>query len=132
MEWIRDRSYDYKLFKCSNTFEGDVYTVQIYVEEIEFKSVKFHVGLSSGKKRKHRDIFEEKEVKSKGGLRALFWVKRMIMEFPEWYGSKAPKQYICIQWADNRRRNIYSRLQRDGFMFIIDGGEKMLRKTIKK
>lgn len=130
MEWIRDRSYDYKVFKCSETFEGYVYTIMIYVEEVEFKSVKFHIGVSSGKKRKHREIFEHKEYKSKGGLKALMWLKDKTLEFPEYYDSKIKNQYICIGWADSRRRDIYKRLEKYGFQFTFNEGEKILMKKL--
>ena len=130
MEWIRDRAYDYKVFKCSEIFEEYVYTIMIYVEEIASKSVKFHIGVSSGKKRKHREVFEEKAYKSKGGLKALMWLKDKMLEFPVYYDSSVKNQYICIGWSDSRRRDIYKRLKKYGFMFSFDSGEKILMKKL--
>jgi hypothetical protein len=38
------------------------------------------------------------------------------------------KQYICVAWADSRRRDIYQRLVKEGFIFTMDDGEKILMK----
>jgi hypothetical protein len=98
------------------------------------KSIKLWVALSSGKKRKDLKIFEDKENKSFGGIKALIWVKKAILEFPEYYKeayiTEDVKLYICIQWSDNRRRDVYKRLEKDGFYFKHIDGSKALVKEI--
>lgn len=111
IEWeLKERSTDYKIYTLLKDFNGDLYVITIYVEK-SLKSDKFWIGVSSGKKRKHREIFEEKEQKSKGCLKALLWIKDSILEFTTWYRNDYNKnQYICIHWVDSRRRDIYQRL----------------------
>jgi hypothetical protein len=52
-----------------------------------------------------------------------------MLEFPnstiKKYSNK--KQYICVAWADSRR-DIYQRLVKEGFIFTMDDGEKILMK----
>jgi len=131
MEWeLKENSLDHRIYTLSKDFNGDLYVITIYVEK-SLKSDKFWIGVSSGKKRKHREIFEEKEQKSKGGLKALLWIKDSILEFPTWYRNDYnKKQYICIHWADSRRRDIYQRLTRYGFEFVFADGQKILRKKV--
>lgn len=129
--WVR---VDSDFYYIEKEFNGSVYRVEIYVWEYP-KSVKFWVGASSGKKRKDRKIFIPKDNKSTGGLKALLWIKQMALEFPDYYSQhrwwiENKKKYICIHWADNRRRDIYQRLQKEGFEFILDGGKKILRKKL--
>lgn len=47
------------------------------------------------------------------------------------YHTKGLKLYICIDWADNRRRNIYQRLQKEGFTFRNINNHKSLVKQIE-
>lgn len=35
-----------------------------------------------------------------------------------------------ISWSDSRRRDIYKRLEKDGFRFTLDEGKKVLMKRI--
>lgn len=131
MEWVRINSEHYYIEK---EFNGSVYRVEIYIWEYP-KSVKFWVGASSGKKRKDRGIFMEKETKSPGGIKALLWIKEKVLEFPGYYsknrwGFGKKTQYICVSWADSRRRDIYQRLQKEGFEFVFDEGKKFLRKRL--
>ena len=78
------------------------------------------------------DIFEDKENKSLGGIRALFWIKEAMYDFPEFYSNYVDgrNQYICIGWADSRRRDIYARLQKEGFTFTMEWGKKVLMKKL--
>jgi hypothetical protein len=46
---------------------------------------------------------------------------------PRLYGRN---QYLCVGWADNRRRNIYERLVKEGFQFMVEGGRKILIKKL--
>ena len=87
--------------------------------------------MSSGKKRRDLRVFEPKETKSTGGVKALFWAKKVILEFPEYYGNPYnQKQFICVHWADSRRRNIYSRLIAEGFEFGTRENKKILIKKV--
>ena len=59
------------------------------------------------------------------------WVKEADWNFPKFYGNPgSKKQYICILWSDSRRRDIYSRLEKYGFTFVFEGGQKILRKSL--
>jgi len=132
MEWIEDS--DYYLWYTEEVFEGYTYRLSMSVHESS-KSIKFWVGASSGKKRKDKNIYHDKENKSLGGIKSLFWIKRMMYEFPIYYTKMYPwkankTKYICVGWADNRRRDIYQRLQKEGFQFIIDEGRKILMKKL--
>jgi hypothetical protein len=134
--WLRYREQyereEGKVFYTCKEFNGCKYYLYVSVYENN-KSDKFWISISSGKKRKDLHIFEEKENKSTGGLKALVWIKKSMLEFPNFYNRKnnsKKKQYICVSWADSRRRNIYQRLIKDGFSFSIDDGEKILIKKL--
>lgn len=131
MDWnLIERDYHFALYTTSKEFNGDVYVVSVEVER-SLKSDKFWVHVSSGKKRKHLEVFEEKEYKSHGGMKALFWIKEAMYDFPKFYQNYYNKtQYLCIGWADNRRRNIYERLTREGFRFTYNEGIKILMKKL--
>lgn len=75
-EWVlKEKGFDFEDYEISRNFNGDIYTVLITVV-YSYKSEKFWVAMSSGKKKAHREIFEDKEYKSKGGLEALLWAKK--------------------------------------------------------
>ena len=64
-------------------------------------------------------------------MKALIWCKDTILEFPAEYNrDKDLKQYICIGWSDNRRRNIYDRLRRYGFEYSQIDNRKTLIKQV--
>ncbi len=131
MEWERDTRYEGYYYFKKETFNDFVYYLEAYVE-YTFKKETYWFALSSGKKRKELDIYIEKERKSKGGLQALIWAKKEILDFPEFIGNPFRKsRYIAIRWADNRRRDIYARtLLKEGFQFQIIEREKVLIKKI--
>jgi hypothetical protein len=132
MDWIRDKDYEGKVYYTTKDFNGCKYYLYMSVYE-NSKSDKFWVSISSGKKRKDFHVFEPKENKSTGGLEALVWIKNTMLEFPEFYNSHrkiTKSQYICVSWADSRRRDIYQRLTKEGFVFTIDEGEKILMKKL--
>ncbi len=95
------------------------------------KNIKLFVGASSGKKRKHKNTFEEKDEKSLGGIKSLLWIKSEMIKFAieyanKWYNKK--DIYLCVGWADSRRKKIYSRLINDGFKLSkIDGDECLIK-----
>lgn len=132
MEWkLIEEGYNFEEYQISKTVNGDKYNVIITVYRT-LKVDKFWVAVSSGKKRKQELLFEDKEYKAKGGLKALFWVKQVILEFPKFYGNAYNKrQYIIIHWSDNRRRDIYKRLEKDGFRFTMEDGYKVLMKGVE-
>ena len=99
---------------------------------IDIEIYNYWVHVSSGKKRKEFEIFEEKESKSLGGIRALFWVREAMYDFPKYFSNRVRNrtEYLCIGWADSRRRNIYQRLEKEGFLFMVDNGNKILMKKL--
>lgn len=129
-EWKRDKQYESKIYTISKIFGGTIYHVEVWVEDLK-KSTRFWFGASSGIKRKELSIFEHKERKSSGGIKALLWIRNMIYNFYEWYEPDEGKSsYACIRWSDNRRRKIYERLLREGFQYMIIDKEKILIKRL--
>lgn len=131
MDWVREY---HDTFYIEKEFEGYTYKLRITAYSSN-KSVKFWVAASSGKKRKEKDIYKDKENKSLGGMKALMWLKEMMYAFPAYYNKYYPfeankKQYLQIHWADSRRRDIYQRLLKEGFQFIVDSGQKLLMKKL--
>lgn len=129
-EWKINTEY-MDSFYCTKEFNGYTYWVEGWAH-INAKSIHLWIGASSGKKRRDLSIFEEKDNKSMGGIRALLWIKQMVLEFPEFYRRYAhgKQMYLCIGWADTRRRDIYERLKSEGFMFMVVDGRKCLMKKI--
>jgi hypothetical protein len=132
--WKKDNRYT-NIFYCEKYFGGFKYSVIITVEALS-KSVRFWVYTSSGKKRKELEIYGDKINKSLGGIKALFWIKDAVLNFPIFYNIKYDiddlKAYLCILWSDSRRRDIYARLEKEGFSFMQINGVKTLVKNCKK
>jgi len=132
MEWIKDPKYT-NTYYTTKKFNDYQYNVIIITEETD-KSLKYWVHVSSGKKRKEFEIFEDKENKSLGGIRALFWVKEAMFDFNDYITErrnlKNKNVYCCVGWADSRRRNIYQRLEKEGFRFSMEDGKKILIKKL--
>lgn len=134
MEWNKLEKYQ-DCFHTSKEFNGYTYNVIISVEKSD-KSVKYFVAVSSGKKRKEFDIFEEKLTKSFGGVKALFWIREAIYDFPIFYSARISSKdkrnkYICIGWSDSRRKKIYQRyLEKDGFILMRDNNYNILMKKL--
>ena len=132
MNWTKDKNYT-NVWITTEKFNGYQYNVIIIPEQTD-KSIKYWIQVSSGKKRKEFEIFEEKESKSLGGVRTLFWIKDAMYDFPKFYTEKIGisklSSYICIGWSDSRRRNIYQRLQKEGFQFANYEGKKILMKKL--
>lgn len=130
MEWTKDKRYT-NLFYTSKMFNGFQYNAIITIEETD-KCLKYWLSVSSGKKLREFEIFEEKDTKSLGGIKALFWIKEAMYDFPEFYKNwvNGRKEYFCIGWADKRRRDIYERLIKEGFTFQMEYGQKVLRKKL--
>lgn len=126
--WTKEQRNIYSISKYFHIYQ---YKITVWVDESD-KSLKYWFGVSSGNKRKDLEVFEEKDKKSYGGLKALLWVKNSIFEFPIFYKNYVcgRKEYICISWADSRRRDIYERLVRYGFRFQTINGEKTLIKKL--
>jgi len=132
-EWDRDKDF-VNVYYCLKKFEDCFYKIVVFVEENN-KTIKYYIGATSGKKKKDLEIFEAKDNKSNGGLKALIWLKNKLLEFPSFYADKigvdkTKTQYILVRWADNRRRNIYQRLEKEGFYFMIDSNYKYLIKKL--
>ena len=137
MEWNKLEKYQ-DCFYTSKEFNGYTYNVVISVEKSD-KSIKYFVAVSSGKKRKEFDIFEEKLNKSFGGIRALFWIREAVYDFPFFhtnspYGRglvQGKNCYLCVGWADSRRKKIYQRyLEKDGFVLMRDNNYNILMKKL--
>lgn len=130
MEWHKDKRYT-NIYYTSKKFNGYQYNVVITLETTD-KSVKYYVSVSSGKKRKEFEIFEEKENKSFGGIRSLLWIKEAMYDFPNFYAQYVENrnEYLCIGWSDSRRRDIYERLKKENFIFMQEAGRKILMKKL--
>lgn len=130
MDWIRHRRDEGEFYYKEQYFNGFKYLIEVGVYTT-FKTEQYWFALSSGKKRKELLIFEDKERKSKGGMQALLWAKKEMLSFPDYFGNPFnKKRYLCIRWADSRRRDIYQRLEREGFQFQIIDKEKILIKKL--
>lgn len=130
MEWIKDPLYT-NTYYTTEKFNGYQYNVLVITEE-SHKTIKYWIHASSGKKRREFEIFEDKENKSLGGIKALYWIRDAMFDFPRCFKNRVGnrQQYICIGWADSRRRNIYSRLIKEGFEFRSEQGRKILIKKL--
>lgn len=130
MDWMKDKNYT-NVWITTKNFNGYQYNVLVIPEQTD-KSIKYWVHVSSGKKRKEFEIFEDKEAKSLGGIRALFFIRDAMYDFPKYFSNRVRgrTEYLMIGWADSRRRNIYQRLEKEGFQFMIDNGRKILMKKL--
>lgn len=130
IEYIRDKKLGDLVYYACEEFNGCKYYIYFYVIQTH-KSEKIWISASSGKKRKDSMVFEPKDNKSSGGLKALIWLKNAMLGFPEYFGNPLnKKQYIIIGWADTRRRDIYERLTKEGFTFAIEEKSKILMKKL--
>lgn len=132
MDWMKDKNYT-NVWITTKNFNGYQYNV-IVIPDITDKTIKYWIHASSGKKRKEFEIFEDKKNKSLGGIRALFFIRDAMYDFPKFYAEKRGisrlKAYICIGWSDSRRRNIYQRLEKEDFQFANHEGKKILMKKL--
>ena len=55
-----------------------------------------------------------------------------MYDFPKYFSNRVRNrtEYLMIGWADSRRRNIYQRLEKEGFLFMVDNGNKILMKKL--
>ena len=130
MNWTKDKNYT-NVWITTKNFNGYQYNV-IVIPDISDKTIKYWVHASSGKKRKEFEIFEDKKNKSLGGIRALFFIRDAMYDFPKYFSNRVRgrTEYLMIGWADSRRRNIYQRLEKEGFLFMVDNGNKILMKKL--
>lgn len=130
-DWNKDKRFTNVYYKTNN-FNGYQYNIIVTIEESD-KTLKYWISASSGKKKRDFYVFDDKSEKSLGGIKALVWLKESMLEFPIFYKNRVykRKEYICINWSDSRRRDIYSRLQKEGFIFMNIDGNKCLMKKIK-
>lgn len=131
-EILKEEGYYDRYYKIKR-FNNTDYKVDIMVEDLT-KSIKMWIGASSGSKRKQIDSYQVDDVIRLGGVSALLWIKSEIFSFPKYYENKYKtnkKIYLCIEWSDNRRRDIYSRsLLKEGFRFSMQDNKKILMKKI--
>lgn len=132
MDWMKDKNYT-NVWVTTKKFNGYQYNV-IVIPDISDKTIKYWVHASSGKKRKEFEIFEDKKNKSLGGIRALFFIRDAMYDFPKYFRNisniEGKKEYLMIGWADSRRRDIYQRLEKEGFQFANHEGKKILMKKL--
>ena len=130
MDWTKDSKYT-NVWTTHKDFNSYQYNV-IIIPEVNRKTVRYWIHISSGKKRKDFEIFEDKENKSLGGIRALYWIREAMYDFPKYFSNRVGErtQYICIGWADSRRRDIYQRLEKEGFQFMNLESRKILIKKL--
>ena len=132
LKWTKDLDFEdtyYKIKKYGNTF----YKIEIFLCTYS-KSAKVWASVSSGKKRKHLESFEENNYSRDGGIKALVWCKEEILSIFKFiehiYNIEGLNKYICIGWSDSKRRNVYSRLEKEGFYFMVEDRLKILMKKI--
>lgn len=104
--FVKDTIYEGEHWLSTKQFGKDTYYLWATIE-----SNKAYFSLSSGNKRKHKFVFEEKSRKSTGGVAALIWARDEMLSFNE-----VDIKMLCVQASDSRRRRIYKRgLNRFGF-----------------
>lgn len=134
LTWTEDGNYDVACYYKIKKFNSTYYKIDFELRGWP-KSMKIWVSASSGKKRKHLDSFEPNDYSRDGGIKALLWLKEEMLSIPAFldgeYNIEGIPKYFCISWSDSRRRDIYSRLEAEGFKFIVDGGEKILMKKLE-
>jgi len=116
LDWEIDRDWMdcyFKIIKVNSTF----YKMEVQAS-VEKKSISLNIALSSGKKRQHFDNFYDQDsVKRDGGIKALLICKNQIFKFCNEYANKSHHKviYIDIGWIESKKRDIYMRLEREGF-----------------
>lgn len=109
---IEQQYYGYTSYLAKQKIGTSTYYLYLHTD-----STTIYVTLSSGKKRKHRAIFEDKEQKSDGGIKALLWAVRTMLDFQSNY---LKGRMLIVKPADSRRRKIYKRLLNYGFFETKD------------
>lgn len=96
-----------------------------YVMQFDQYGDQWIVFISSGRKRRELDVFEDKESKSGNGWEIVKWAVECIKQFPE-------KGLMTIYPADARRKRIYSRfLLPLGFRYNRYDGNMCYMKRLK-
>lgn len=113
-ERIEEQFKGYTTYLCKEKIGTSTYYLYLHTDN----SV-IYVTLSSGKKRKHRSVFEEKIEKSDGGIKALLWAVSAMLTFQEESPYGRYKDIIICP-SDSRRRRIYKRLFKYGFIETKD------------
>ena len=95
---VQERNYE--TYQIVKEFGRDKYFLEFMID-----SDKVFVYLSSGNKRKHKEVFEDKDYKSSGGLKALFWARDSMFDFIKF----RPTKYTVVGWTNSRRKRVYKR-----------------------
>lgn len=112
-------------YEAKQKFGKDTYYLYCTVEDN-----RAWFAISSGNKRRYRDIFEEKEYKSGAGILGLIWIRDTMLTFPTQFPRLGISK-LCVGAADSRRWRIYkSRLNKYGFYQEIYRGDRVLVKKI--
>ena len=76
------------------------------------------------------------KVTGKGDLEGLLWAKNQMIEFEQFICGKhgyGRETTICVNWTDNRRRNVYEHyLTRIGYVMGFRNGNKCLFKKVRE
>jgi len=76
---------------------------------------------------KTSENFEPDNLIRNNGITPLLWVRDEILALPDEF---ADHKYICLQWANAQRRDVYKRLLNYGFRISRVYGELVLIKDI--
>lgn len=125
-----NNDYFFTEFHVNNVKYRMEFLVYVY-----YNSTKIYVSISSGKKRKTLNIFEDNGIKNKNGIKPLLIVKKLMYDFSEYYKKEWINYgdiFLCINWSDVRRREIYKRLEKEGFRLGKIDNTTTLFKNISK
>lgn len=123
MEWLQKWVDGYLTFITEQEFNGDTYRVEVTKDEY-CKTIKYWIALSSGRKRKDLEMFQEKDKKSRGGLKALFWARKAIKDFEKGISHGT----LVIGWSDTRRKRIYQKYLKDFQVMKFNEGFVLVKK----
>lgn len=118
MNWIKDPRYKNVYYK-KKQFGSVTYYAEVIKEDD-----KAFFAISSGKKRRFLNVFEEKEEKNFEGLAPLLWAKSQIYTIKDIFSSNFT---VIIGWSDTRRQKIYTRFLPD-FKITFFEKQKVLMK----
>lgn len=133
--WEIDRENG--VFIITRKFNNFFYRVLLQESECR-RTIFLNVAITSGRKRKDLDNYEEVVGIPSGGIKALVWCFNCIEEFVEmsrsrFYEYKGKDLLVTVKWIDSQRRRVYSRLERYGYSLQrLGDGLQYTKKYVKK